>query len=437
MLDHKKSIEHFEESCRFLAGGVGSSARLTSEIPPLAFNKGKGSRVYDVDGNAYIDYIIAWGPLILGHSPPSVIEAVKRQLELGTIFGSTAPEEAILARMVCEYLPSVDLVRFTNSGSEAAHMTLRLARAYTGKYKIVKFEGAYHGWFDNVLISSNPDSKNLIGLINAPRPVIEQPGIPKSVLDDILIVPWNNPGIVEKTIQRHSDDIAAVIVEPIMCNCGVIPPQNGFLESLRSITQKNDIVLIFDETITGFRIALNGAQGYYNIYPDLTVFGKGIGAGFPIAGFGGKKEIMELIADGRVRHQGTYNANSLCTVAAIATLKELSKEDGIVYKRMSDLGEKLMNGIEEIFSQNNIPVVVQGPGPFFSSFFTNKPINSYRDTFGLDTARYSKFWLALVDYGIRIWTSARGQWYLSAAHTEEDIQTTLDAIGKVAKNLKS
>ena len=437
MLKHEKSAKLFEESRRYLAGGVGSNARLTPEMGPIYFEKGIGSRVYDVDGNEYIDYILAWGPLVLGHCPLAVAAAVKKQLDSGTIFGSSVPQEVDLSRKICECLPSMELVRFTNSASEGVHMTLRLARAYTGKSKILKFEGAYHGWFDNILISNHPESLNTAGLENAPVPILETPGQPKSVLEDILIVPWNRPDILKKTIERHGHEIAGLIAEPIMANNGVIPPLDGFLELLREVTEKNEIVLIFDETITGFRVSLGGAQAYYHVKPDLTVFGKGMGGGYPIAGFGGKKEIMSLVAEGKVVHLGTYNSNSLCVTAGIATLNELMKDKGAVYGRITTMAKKLMEGIREILPKHGIPVVLQGPGPLFSALFTDKPVISYRDTFRLDRALYSKFWVRLADKGIRIWPSARGLWYLSAAHTEEDLDATLKAVNDVAKGLRS
>jgi glutamate-1-semialdehyde 2,1-aminomutase len=437
MLNHEKSSRLFEESKRYLAGGVGSSARLTPELDPIFFEKGVGSKIYDVDGNEYIDYILAWGPLILGHSPKAVIDAVKKQLGSGTISGSAAPGEAVLAQRVAECIPSMELIRFTNSASEAVHIALRLSRAYTGKSKIVKFEGAYHGWFDNVLISVQPDSLTIAGLEHKPNPIPEQPGIPTSILQDILIVPWNRLDIVEKTIKRYGNEIAAIIAEPIMCNNGVIPPTEGFLEGLREITKKHEVVLIFDETITGFRIGLSGAQGYYGVKPDLTIFGKGMGGGYPIAGFGGIRDIMSLVAEGKVKHQGTYNSNSLCVAAAIATLRELSKDNGAIYNQITRVGKKLMEGIKEIFLAHNIPIVLQGPGPFFSALFTDKPVNSYRDTFRLDRILYSKFWVRLLDEGIRVWPSARGLWYLSAAHAGEDINRTLNAVEKVVKTIKN
>jgi glutamate-1-semialdehyde 2,1-aminomutase len=437
MSKYEKSEKSFEVSRRYLAGGVGSSGRLTQELCPIFFKSGKGSRIYDVDDNEYIDYVLAWGPLILGHSPPGVVEAVKKQLDSGTMFGSAAPEEADLARMVCECFPSVELVRFTNSGSEAVHMSLRLSRAYTGKTKILKFEGAYHGWFDNILISTHPDSLKIAGLEHSPNPIRMQPGIPNSVLQDILVAPWNRIDIVEKLIERHCHEIAAVIIEPIMVNNGVIPPNEGFLERLREVTEKNEIILIFNEVVTGFRLGLGGAQQFYGVMPDLTVFGKAIGGGYPIAGFGGTKDIMTFIAEGKVGHFGTYNSNSLCVTAALATLKELSKNGGEVYHRMTRLGKKLMDDMKEIFLSNQIPVVLQGPGPFFSLLLTDRPVVSYRDTFRLNSALYSQFWMKMLDQGIRVWTSARSIWYLSSAHNDDDIGITIEAIRKVVKDLKA
>ncbi|MGQ9645817.1 MAG: aspartate aminotransferase family protein [Thermodesulfobacteriota bacterium] len=435
MLKLETSISLFEESRRYLAGGVGSNARLTAEMSPIYFKKGLGSKVYDVDGNEYIDYVLAWGPLILGHCPPAVVAAVKRQLDAGTIFGSSVQEEVDLSRRICEYMPSMELVRFTNSASEAVHMTLRLARAYTGRTKILKFEGAYHGWFDNILVSTHPEPSGAIGSEDAPCPILDTQGQPREILQEVLVGPWNRADIVEEIIRRCGDEIAALIAEPIMCNNGVIPPVEGFLQSLRELTDKKGIVLIFDETITGFRVSLGGAQGYYQVRPDLTVFGKGMGGGYPIAGFGGKKEIMSLVAEGKVGHFGTYNSNSLCVTAALATLGELSKDGGAVYGRITAMGKKLMKGIEEIFVENRLPLVLQGPGSFFSTLFTDRPIFSYRDTFRLDRTLYSKFWVNLLHEGIRIWPSARGLWYLSSAHTDEDMNRTLDVVSQVVRNL--
>lgn len=436
MLEHEKSINFLKEAKKYFAGGVGSNGRLTSEGCTLFIERGKGSKIYDVDGNEYIDYVLSFGPLILGHCPANIIKAVKKQLDCGTMFGASHPQEAVLAQKVCKCFPSVELVRFTNSASEAVQMTLRLARAYTGKSKFMKFEGCYHGWFDNVLVSCHPESLKRMGPEISPYSVPETSGQYKGAIEESLILPWNNLKVVEKKIQRYANEVAALILEPIPCNNGVIPPSDGFLEAIREITRKNDIVLIFDETITGFRIGLGGAQEYYNINPDLTVFGKAIGAGYPIAGYGGKKEIMDFIATNRVLHVGTYNSNSLCVTAAISTLNELSRNNGEAYTRMTTIGNKLSQGIKEIFLENNISVVLQGFGPFFSIFFVDRPVISYRDTLNIDKALYAKFWVSLLDKGIRAWTSPRGLWYISTAHTEEDIEITLEAIGDVVKTLR-
>lgn len=436
MFGHKKSIKFLEEAQKYFAGGVGSNHRLVSEGCTLFIERGKGSKIYDVDGNEYIDYMLAQGPLILGHCPDNIIKAVKKQLDRGTMFGASEPQEAVLAQKICKCFPSVERVRFTNSASEAVQVTLRLARAYTGKSKIMKFEGCYHGWFDNVLISCNPKSLRMMGLESSPCSLPESIGQYKGAIEETLILPWNKPETVEKIFQRYANEVAALILEPIPCNNGVIPPSDGFLETIREITRKNEIILIFDETITGFRIGLGGAQEYYNIKPDLTVFGKAMAAGYPIAGFGGKKEIMKLIATNMVLHMGTYNSNSLCVTAANAAIDELSRNNGEAFTRMTTIGNKLMQGIKEIFLENDIPVVIQGFGTFFSVFFIDKPVISYRDTLNINNTLYAKYRLSLLDKGIRIWPTPRGLWYISTAHTDEDIESTLDVMRDVTKTLK-
>lgn len=436
MLNHSKSKEHYLEACRYLTGGVGSNARLTPGMDPICFERGVSSRIFDVDGNEYIDYLLGLGTLILGHCPKAVVEAVKRQLELGSLFGAAAVGEEILAHMVCECFPSIDLVSFTSSASEACHMAVRIARAFTGKTKILKFEGCYHGWIDDLMVSVHPNFLGAMGLENAPQPVLEGPGQSKSVLSDILIAPFNRFDVVEKIFRRNGKEIAALILEPIPANNGVILPEKGFLEMLRELTRQHESLLIFDETITGFRVALGGAQAYYNVMPDLTIFGKAVGGGYPIAGFGGVKEVMDLVAEQKVGRAGTYNSNSLCVVAAIAVLRELSKNEGAAIKKMAVMGKRLMRGMEEIFSSQKIPLTMQGPGPFFSSLFTDKPVRTYRDTFRLDQELFYHFWKGLLERGVRIWATPRSLWFLSAAHTEEDVDLTLDRIQDMISQLK-
>ena len=336
---HEKSKKAYQQSLQFFAGGVGSNGRVKPELGyPVFFTKGKGARIYDLDGNGYIDYHLAMGPLILGHCPKRVIEAVKKQLASGTIFGSSVIEESLLSEEICRCLPSVELVRFTNSGSEAVHMTLRLARAYTEKSKILKFEGAYHGWFDDIWVSVHPSPSELATLENDTTPVLQTPGQSRRALKEVLVAPWNRLDTVEKIVRRHRRSLAAIILEPIMCNNGVIPPAEGFLKGLRAISDREGIVLIFDETITAFRAQMGGAQAHFDVKPDLTVFGKSIGGGYPIAGFGGSRQLMSLVADGKVGHFGTYNSNPLCVTAALATLHELNEGGGTAYSRMTELG---------------------------------------------------------------------------------------------------
>jgi glutamate-1-semialdehyde 2,1-aminomutase len=405
-------------------------------MEPICFERGFGSRIYDLDGNGYIDYILALGPLILGHCPLKVVEAVKNQTELGSIFGAAAAGEERLAKMVCNFLPSVDLVSFTNSASEAVHMALRLARAFTGKTKIVKFEGCYHGWVEDVMYSIHPESPKIMGPENNPQPVPESMGLSESIQANIIIAPWNQPDVLEKIFRRQGNEIAAIIIEPIPANNGVIPPHTGFLEFLRELTLLYETVFIFDETITGFRVNLGGAQAYYNIRPDLTIFGKAVGGGYPIAGFGGNKEVMDFITRGEVIRMGTYNSNSICVAAATAVLEELSRDNSMAINRMIATGERLIEGLREIFAAHNFPLNIQGLGPLFSTFFSDEPINTYRDTFKVNSGLYQRFWSSLLKKGVRIIYSSRATWLLSAAHTKEDIEETLQKVEDTLEELK-
>ena len=436
MYSTQRSKAMFEESQRYLAGGVGSQVRSLIEPYPVFMERGKGSRIYDVDGNEYVDFLLAYGPLILGHCPEPVVEAVKAQLEKGTAFGTPHELEIRLSKLICDIMPSVELVRYNNSGSEAVQSVLRLARAYTGKKKVLKFEGHYHGWLDSVYVSHLPEALSMIGLEHAPWKVLGSPGQCESVLEDLIVLPWNDLDLVDKTVREHKHEIAAIITEPVMSNCGVIPPNPGYLEGLRQITQDNDILLIFDEVITGFRIDLHGAQGYFGITPDLCTMAKAMGAGYPISAFGGRREIMQLIADRKVVHAGTYNTNGLVVAASLAALTELSKNDGAVYERMRSLGTRLMNGINEIAERNGIPIRIQGYGTFFGTVFTDKPITNFRDTFYISKERYPRFRRELFARGIQIFPTDKGLWYISAAHTDADINRALEVVEDVMPLLK-
>jgi glutamate-1-semialdehyde 2,1-aminomutase len=427
IVNRTKSKEAFERSRLTFAGGVGSAARLVPE--PLFIQSGKGSRVIDLDGNEYIDYVLAYGPLILGHCPKAIKEAVVAQLDKGTMYGASCEAEFLVSEAVVNMVPCIDLVRFTNSGSEAVHFVLRLARAYTGREKVVKFEGHYHGWLDNIFVSVKPSPP--IGLPNAPWKMRETAGQPESVLKNLIVLPWNDLEAVARTFKNYGREIAAIILEPIMFNNGGIVPQEGYLVGLRELTEKYGAVLIFDEVVTGFRLALGGAQEYFDVIPDMCVFGKGFAAGYPISGFGGRREIMELVASNEVPHQGTFNSNPLCLAAALATLKELSRDNGQVMRHISAMGAKLRSGLNRLFEKYHFPMKLSGADPIFALNSPALDLRSYRDFVKLDFNFMHRFHTEMLAEGV--WFMRRGNVMLSAAHNEEDVSQTLDVAERVIK----
>ncbi len=431
-----RSRELFEESCNYLAGGLGSNARMAVEPHPIFVTHGEGSKFYDVDGNQYIDYALGLGPLILGHCPRPVIEAVRAQLERGSHFGAPHELEIKVSKRLTELVPSLELVRYNQSGTEAVQAALRVARAYTGKNKIIKFEGHYHGWADNLYVSYAPPSLEAMGPADAPHKFLHSAGQVESVLEDLIVLPWNNLDLVEKTINAYKDEIAAVLTEPIMCNASVILPKPGYLEGLRQVTADNEILFIFDEVITGFRVGLSGAQGYLGISPDLSVFAKAMAAGYPASCFGGKREIMELIAAEKVAHAGTYNTNPLVLAAVDATLSELAREDGAVYRHIGRLAARLRHGLQEIFQRAGLGVQIQGPETIFSMMFTDHEITNFRDAFQADAERLMRFRKELRLRGVYTKPSPRDIWYISAAHTDEDIDRTLEVVAEVVPLIK-
>jgi glutamate-1-semialdehyde 2,1-aminomutase len=422
-----KSRAAFDRSKLTFAGGVGSAARAVPD--PLFIERGSGSRVYDLDGNEYIDYVIAYGPLILGHCPQPVMEAVERQLAKGTAFGASCELEFLVSEKVAELVPCIDLVRFTCSGSEAIHFVLRLARAYTGRGKVIKFEGHFHGWYDNIYVSVAPSPP--MGPPDGPWKIREARGQPENVVDNLIVLPWNDLDAVERTLRDHGDEIAAVIAEPIMFSSGGIGPQEGFLNGLREVTRRYGVVLIFDEIVTGFRLALGGAQEYFGVTPDLCVFGKGFAAGYPISGFGGSREIMELVATNDVPHMGTFNSNPLCLAAALATLEELSRDGGRVMKQISNIGATLRSELNDLFRRYEFPMRADGSNPIF---VLNSPVlemRNYRDFVKVDSELVHRFHEMMFNEGI--WFMRRGNMMLSAAHTELDVEQTLEAAERVIR----
>jgi glutamate-1-semialdehyde 2,1-aminomutase len=419
------SVARFERAQLSLAGGVSSSLRRKARPYPLYFDHGAGSHIVDVDGNEFLDYTLAWGPLILGHSPPEVIDAVSRQLSKGFTFGAQHDLEYEVAERLTGIIPCADLVCFANSGTEVVQTALRLARAATGRLKFLKFEGHYHGWADNVLVSYLPSEAELRASDGYPVAV----GLGQRPHEDVLIAGWNDAAAVEAAFRAHPADISAIICEPMLCNAGCIPPEPGFLEFLRRITREHGALLIFDEVITGFRLHLQGGQGYYSVTPDLATYAKAVGGGAAFSCLAGASEFMSLIATGKVVHAGTLNGNPLALAAVKATLDVLARDAGAIYEGLWRRGEKLRSGLETILRSNGLDVITSGGGPVFQLSFMDRRARNYRDTLAADKALYSNFALALLDEGIL--AIPDGRWYISTAHSDSDIDATLDAVRRV------
>jgi len=419
------SLARFERSRRSLAGGVASGIRRAARPYPLFFESGQGSRVTDVDQNSYLDYGLAWGPLILGHSPPEVVEAVGRQVRRGFTFGAQHDLEYAVAERLTSVIPCADAVCFATSGTEIVQVALRLARAATGRRVVLKFEGHYHGWSDGVLVSYHPTAEQIAASNGAPIPV----SLGQLPADDTLVAEWNDSAAVERLFAQCGDDIAAVICEPILCNSGCIPPDPGFLERLRSITHDRGALLIFDEVITGFRVHLQGAQGLYGVEPDLATYAKAIGAGTALSALAGKARYMDLIASGRVVHAGTLNGNPIALAAAEAALDILARDNGAVYAHLMRRGERLRSGLEKLLRARGHEVVTSGVGSVFQLSFMPRRAHTYRDTLSADAAQYSDFAIGMLDEGILLLHD--GRWYVSIAHTDADIDFTLSAAARV------
>ena len=426
-----RSQQLWQRARKHLAAGVSSNIRLQERPAPLYFSRGQGSRLFDVDGNEYIDYVAAYGPLILGHSHPDLVEAVQRQVALGQTYGGQHEIEVDVAEKICDLVPAMDVVRFCGSGSEANHALFRLARAYTGRTKIVRFEGHYHGWLDDQIISDHPHSVEEAGELPFPQPVLGSKGQLPHAAGETLVLPWNDLDAFAALIEREGPNVAAVITEPIMCNGGFILPQPGFLEGLREVCTRAEILLIFDEVITGFRAGLHGAQGLLGVTPDLVTLGKAVANGFPLSVFGGRRDIMALVGSG-VMHGGTYNGNPVTLAAANATLDVLARDDGAVYEQIRAIGRSLMDGIRQAAAQAGQSVLVQGIGPVFFAWFTERQeITSFRDNWDCDEDKYAAFQGKLIAHGVRAIPS--GRWYVSAAHTAEDVRQTVDAVAQALR----
>ena len=419
------SRERYERARQVLAGGVSSGLRRSAKPYPLYYTHGQGARIWDVDGNAYLDYGLAWGPLILGHAPQRVVERVQQQAARGFTFGAQHDLEIEVAARLVDLIPCADRVCFANSGTEMVEVALRLARAATGRRKYLKFEGHYHGWSDQALVSYHPTLAEAAA--GAPVPV----GAGQLPHDHVAIVEWNDRAAVERALA--AGEIGAVLCEPLLCNSGCVPAAPGFLEFLREASTQAGAVLIFDEVITGFRLDLRGAQGRYGVTPDLAVYAKAIGAGAPLSALAGKAEIMEWIADGRVVHAGTLNGNPLALAAAAAAIDELAFHGGDCYHWMRERAERLRHGLEAILRAEGHPALTTGDGPVFSLHFLEKAPRTYRDTLAGRPDLYAAFAMGLLAEGVLVLPD--GRWYLSTAHTETEIEQTLAAAQHAARAL--
>jgi len=427
----------FEAACRVIPGGVNSTARATWSgwTPyPLFVESGQGSRLRDVDGNEYIDYLLGLGPMIFGHRPPRVTQAVVDFIQQrGTVFALPTADEARLAEKIIAAVPSVDQVRLCNTGTEAVLYATRLARAYTGRRKIIRFEGMYHGFSDGVYWSKHPSIQKA-GPDDRPVPVPQGPGMPKGVEENLIILPWNDAQVLADTIKREGDNIAAVLTEPVMCNTGCILPKPGYLEAVRELTQQHGIVLIFDEVITGFRLGLAGAQGRLGIKPDLSVFAKGIGGGFPVAAMGGNAKIMELVANGTVSMAGTYTANGIAVAAANAALDELTTPG--LYQKLDAVSDELRLGLGKVLRDAGLPAYVVGLGPLMQVWFAREEIHNYRDAERhADQKIFRSWWEGMLGKGVLFHPGAYENLFVSTAHTHADVAATLDAAKQVAAGL--
>jgi len=424
----ERSRKLFQEAQQYLPGGVDSPVRAFQAVggtPPFIV-RGQDSKIYDADGNEYIDYVCSWGPLILGHSHPQVVEGVKKAAERGTSFGAPTELEITLAKMIRSAIPSIEMIRFVNSGTEATMTALRLARAFTRRDKIVKFAGGYHGHADGLLVKAGS------GMATLSLP--DSPGVPAGYAQSTLVAPYNDIGTVELIFQRHPGEIAAVIVEPVAANMGVVPPRPGFLDGLRQLTNKYGALLIFDEVITGFRVAYGGAQSLFHITPDLTCLGKIIGGGLPVGAYGGRREIMEMVAPtGSVYQAGTLSGNPLAMTAGIETLRVLGQPG--VYERLDRKASSLERGINEAIASVNLRVRVSRVASLLTVFFTDCPVFDYESAAGSDKDLFAAFFRRLLSQGI-YWPSSQFEAaFISLAHSDEDIQRTIESVGEAFRYL--
>jgi glutamate-1-semialdehyde 2,1-aminomutase len=424
-LSRRRSLAYHAEASRVIAGGINSNVRLLGPTPPLCFARAQGAHLTDLDGNDYVDYALGMGPAILGHAPQVVIDAMEQSFDRGQLYGGQSPLELELARRLQDRVPGAELVRLGTTGTEMVQTAVRVARAATSRSRFVKFAGHYHGWADNILTNEVTFSAGPPARIESARP--QTGGQAMSALADTVVLPWNDLSVLRAYAKQFGAETAAIIMEPVLCNTGVIPPAPGYLEGVRELCDEYGIVFIVDEVITGFRLGLRGAQGLLGVTGDLSVFAKALGGGVPIAALTGRSSLMSLIGSGAVNNSGTYNSNLMAVSAAIATLDTLAAREGAAYLGIGAIGQALMDGMRAIARKSGDTLLVQGfPSVFNTSFGDLPSITSVDEYRRCDEARQKRFLGTLLERGVR--PMARGTWFVSTAHTEADVETTLAVV---------
>lgn len=435
----QKSQQLYERTLGVLIEASSSSSRGPANYGayPIFMERGQGSRIFDVDGNEYIDWMMAFGALPLGHAHPEIVEAIVEGASTGAHFATATPVEVEVAEMLQKIVPNAERVRFANTGTEAMMAAVRLARGFTGRPKILKFEGHYHGWYDDLLVSSNVLPPSALGLRSDPVKIPDSSGLNHTALDDTIVVPWNDLPALERAIANHPRQMAAVITEGVMANMGVIPPAEGYLHGLQKLAKANGILFILDETVTGFRIAPGGCQEYYKLSPDLTTFGKALGCGLPVAALVGRAEIMDALQWGGVLHYGTHNGSRIGMHAARANLRVLTRDDNASFRHTWRISERLCTGLRHLFRVKGRSAIVQNVGPMMQVMFTDRPaIQDYREFCQyVDRAAFQKFAVSLFQFGVYASPSAALHSIVTLAHTEEDVDLTLAAAEKALEKI--
>ncbi len=427
----ERSRQAYERTLGVLIEASSSSSRGPVNFGkyPIFMERGRGSRIYDVDGNEYIDWMMAFGALPLGHAHPEVVEAITEAATTGAHFATATPVELEVAEMIQKIVPNAERVRFANTGTEAMMAAIRLARGVTGRAKLLKFEGHYHGWHDDLLVASNVMPPSALGLRSDPVKIPDSSGLHRTALDDTIVVPWNDLSALERAIENHPGQIAAIISEGIMANMGVIPPADGYLQALQKLARAKGILFILDETVTGFRIAPGGCQEYYKLSPDLVTFGKALGCGLPVAALVGRAEVMDALQWGGVLHYGTHNGSRIGMFAARANLRVLTRDDNASFRHTWKIAEKLCGGLRAVLQKKGRKAIVQNIGPMLQVMFTGQPaIRDYREFCQhVDRSAFQTFVLSLFPFGVYASPSAALHSIVTLAHTEEDVDLTLES----------